>query len=902
MTIHDASLRIPGKSSSSGDLWLPLWMHSKDTAGIILQLLEEWLPKHFIELCGFGIDILKRLCCFLALVHDLGKITPVFASRITATIPEVRGKLECLGLQVGNTKDYSDEKKSPHARAGEQVLLNLGCPKGIAAVVGAHHGKPQDTMLHWQAELDAYDANLNGNDHDDRWDALRKEWFTAALEESGYTVMAELPEIRQPIQVLLTGLLIMADWIASNTDYFPLIPINSCGDLSMYPARVEDAWAKLALPEAWSPQSYVMDGDGFHNRFSFVPNAVQEMMLRAANDGHSGIYILEAQMGVGKTEAALAAAEILASKHHCGGVYFGMPTQATANGIFGRLAQWADMQTEDTRLAIRLAHGMAELNEDYRAFFRGSACVNEDGSAEERLIVHEWFSGHKQALLANFVIGTVDQLLLAALKQKHVMLRHLGLSGKVVILDECHAYDAYMNQYLERVLNWLGIYRIPVIILSATLPQERRVKLIEAYLNGSPTVGPEDWRIRRAYPLLTWTDGRTLHQETAVVAGDGKVVRIRHIENSELASLLRMAVAAGGCCGVIVNTVRFAQELTKTLQDAIPEAEVMLLHSRFVAPDRADREKQLLTRIGKHSSPEDRRGLIVVGTQVMEQSLDIDFDLLVTQLCPMDLLLQRIGRLHRHERVRPEALRKASCYILPADEGSRAVYGEWLLLRTGSLLPDEIILPHSIPELVQEIYRHPDEALLRDEANRSAWESHTRAMEIKERKAMNFRIDGPPPDNARRIRTIDGWLNTEYPVDGPTGEAAVRDGPSGITVLVMQEQRDGNISFLPWQHGGAAVSPTHMPDEETARSIAGQRLTLPLQFSSFGREEATIRDLEALNQTRLPEWQNSSWLHGELILLFDEQLHATLCGQELVYTKELGLIHYRKEGYDGNEV
>ena len=359
-----------------------------------------------------------------------------------------------------------------------------------------------------------------------------------------------------------------------------------------------------------------------------------------------------------------------------------------------------------------------------------------------------------------------------------------------------------------------------------------------------------------------------------------------------MVSLLRMAVDEGGCCGVIVNTVRLAQELTKTLQEAIPEAEVMLLHSRFVAPDRADREKELLTRIGKNSVPEDRRGLIVVGTQVMEQSLDIDLDLLVTQLCPMDLLLQRIGRLHRHERKRPEALSEASCYLLPADEGSRAVYGEWLLMRTESLLSDEIILPHSIPELVQETYREPDEVLLRDEMYNNAWIKHKSELQIKEQKATRFRIADPPSDNAKRIRTIDGWLDAKYPVDGPTGEAAVRDGQSGIAVLVMQEHGDGRLSFLPWQHGGATVSPSHMPDEETARRIAGQRLTLPLQFSIFDREEATIRELESLNRARLPEWQNSAWLHGELILLFDEQLHAVLCGKELVYTKELGLIYY----------
>ncbi len=898
----DLKKQIPGKASPSGALWLPLWMHSKDTAGIILRLLEEWLPRHFVELSGYRLEELKKICCLLALVHDLGKLTPVFAARITETIPDVRGKLEHLGLEVGSPAEYRDGKQTPHARAGEQLLLEMGCPDCLCAVVGAHHGKPQESMLQWKYELEAYSTNYNGKDNNGVWTALRKEWFADAMEESGFSDAGRIPKPRQPVQVLLSGLLIMADWIASNTEYFPLISVDSCGDPAMYPTRVEKAWAKLALPEAWSPQTYVMDGDWFVNRFSFYPNAVQNVMLRAANEGHGGIYILEAQMGVGKTEAALAAAEVLASKLSCGGIYFGLPTQATANGIFQRLVLWADKQAEDTQLAIRLAHGMAELNEDYRAFFRGAARVDEDGDNEERLIVHPWFNGRKQALLANFVIGTVDQLLLAALKQKHVMLRHLGLSGKVVVLDECHAYDAYMNQYLERALNWLGTYRIPVIMLSATLPEEQRKRLIEAYLNGRPDIEPEGWTTNRGYPLVTWTDGRAVKQETVGTKENGRRVRLKQTGEEQLIPLLRNAASVGGCCGVIVNTVRYAQELTKTIQDAIPEAEVMLLHSRFMAPDRADRERELLRRIGKYSTAESRRSLIVVGTQVMEQSLDIDLDMLVTQLCPMDLLLQRIGRLHRHERERPEQLREACCYILPADDGSRAVYGEWLLMRTGDLLPAEIMLPQSIPDLVQETYREPDEVLMKSKTYQDAWGSHTKGLRIKEQKATSFRISGPPPENTRRIRTIDGWLNTEFPVDGPSGEAAVRDGTSGITVLVMQEHEEGGVSFLPWQQSNAKLSPDRTPDEKTARAIAGQRLTLPFQLSSFGREKTTIRELEALNRSKLPEWQNSAWLHGELILLLDDRLHTTLCDHELIYSKNYGLICCRKEVSEDHEL
>ena len=134
-----------------------------------------------------------------------------------------------------------------------------------------------------------------------------------------------------------------------------------------YPARVDRAWEKLALPFPWEAQPGIADPQEFAVRFGFAPNAVQRAVLEAADTAaEPGILILEAQMGVGKTEAALAAAEIMANRFGLGGVFFGLPTQATANGIFPRLLGWADTQSEETLpQAIKLAHGMAELNECY---------------------------------------------------------------------------------------------------------------------------------------------------------------------------------------------------------------------------------------------------------------------------------------------------------------------------------------------------------------------------------------------------------------------------------------------------------------------------------------------------------------------------------------------------------
>lgn len=298
---------------------------------------------------------------------------------------------------------------------------------------------------------------------------------------------------------------------------------------------------------------------------------------------------------------------------------------------------------------------MAELNENYLRLQGRGVQLEEDAQEEHRVQVHQWFRGNKQALLANFVIGTVDQLLLAALAQKHVMLRHLGLAGKVVIIDECHAYDTYMNCYLDRTLEWLGWYKVPVILLSATLPARRRTELVEAYRQ-KKAAPDAPWKTSCGYPLLTWTDGAEVKQTAVPSDAPGQTVQLTTLTEPELPALLRRKLAEGGCAGVIVNTVKKVQKIAQLLRESLPDKEVQLFHAQFLMPDRAARENQLMARIGKGSAPECRNDLIVVGTQVMEQSLDIDLDVLVTELCPMDLLLQRIGRLHRHHRSRPRSV------------------------------------------------------------------------------------------------------------------------------------------------------------------------------------------------------------------------------------------------------
>lgn len=912
----ELSAAVAKSDRENGNDWLPFWMHSFDTAGIMEKLAQKRLPESISDYlcaeCG-GREKLFSTLKFCALVHDIGKLTIVFQSRIYDAV-DFSPFADCVELpkssSLGNASD------TPHALASEAILLKLGCREGVASIAGAHHGRPSalaDVCDQISGACTAVE-NFYGKRGKYRqlFESLWKEWIDFSLECAGFSELSDLPDMAVPAQVVISGMLITADWIASNTTYFPLISADQKGEFGDYPKRIENAWTTIGFPNMWESKArFGLDDEAFKERFGFLPNPTQADIISTATDAESsGIYIIEAPMGLGKTEAALALSEILAARAGAGGMFFGMPTQATSNGIFPRLEKWADGLAEDeqTLLAIKLAHGNAALNENYRELFTGHSNLNIE--SDSGLIVHDWFSGRKQTLLSDFVIGTVDQLLMAALKQKHVMLKHFGLSGKVVVVDECHAYDAYMSQYLDMAIKWLGIYKVPVIILSATLPEKRRAELIEAYTNSEKhrakhteayvdkTIADEAWKHSLAYPLLTYTENNAVKQKALAFDGENKEVSVRRIIRDEVAATAGYAVERGGCVGLIVNTVRKAQEIAAELQSAFPKAEVIIMHAQFIMTDRAKREEQILKRVGKRSTPESRRGLIIVGTQVLEQSLDLDFDLMITELCPMDLLLQRTGRLHRHNRVRPQGLETASCFVLDEtddsfDSGSAAIYGEWLLMRTRALLPNKLTIPSDIPLLVQQTYDETNNEMLGEltEGMKKAQEENKLRTGKKRRSAENYLISKP---SNKKGKCLDGWLDNDIkPNNEQTGEKAVRDGDPSVDVIALMRDREGLIRIIA-DKSETIIPADRPPSREEALLIARQKLRLPGFFGRRWKIDDTIEQLEAETQNVFSAWQDSALLKEEVVLLFDEDLNADLAGVQLHYDIKTGLT-YEKE-------
>jgi CRISPR-associated endonuclease/helicase Cas3 len=581
-------------------------------------------------------------------------------------------------------------------------------------------------------------------------------------------------------------------------------------------------------------------------------------------------------MGMGKTEAALVAAEIFANKFQTGGLFFALPTQATSDGIFPRLIDWIRNLEKEDLPTVNLVHSKSEWNEDF-ALLKSSSAANMDD--EEEAIVHPWFIGRKQAMLADYVVGTIDQLLLMALQQKHVMLRHLALANKIVIIDECHAYDAYMSHYLYRALRWLGVYKVPVIVLSATLPMQKRKEVIGYYLNQDEAkikeAGAEECSDHMGYPLITYTNGKEIKQKEIPWKETQKTIDIKMCEEENVSAMLQNLLKEGGVAGIICNTVSRAQQLAKSLEAIFGDA-VILIHSRLVTPDRIASEEILRKELGRQGVRPYLR--IVVGTQVLEQSLDIDFDVIFTELAPMDLLLQRLGRLFRHDgRKRPYQLTTPTCYLIQSSnqEGSLYIYGEYLLHQTSKQLPSKICLPRDIPRLVQEVYGglDLDEDLL---AVKEKWDNK---RQDQERRADAFCLQRPW---LNMEETMESLLVSSVQDDGEDrkAKAAVRDTQDTIEVILICEKQ-GQYELL----DGTKLPKDESPYDDLAKLIAKHTLRLPQKCSHY----AQLTALEKITNSKVRKWQESPWLSGELFLILDENGTALLDSYELQYTTKYGL-------------
>ncbi|MEV0924877.1 CRISPR-associated helicase Cas3' [Streptomyces spongiicola] len=964
--LGDPARSVWAKHDRDTDGWLPLWRHMEDSAEVARLLWDRWLPAGVrglvAEALPRGDSDARALVGWLAAVHDIGKATPAFACQVDTLADAMRGR----GLEMRSAKAMGPDRRiAPHGLAG-QVLLGEWLEERygwapartgqLTVVVGGHHGVPpeygQIKALYDRGEL-LRTPGASGR----VWRQVQTELLDACAECFGASGrLGDWRSVRlpQPVQVLLTALVILADWIASSPDLFPYFPdAASRSDRE----RLEAAWRGLDLPEPWRAEEPVESArELFASRFALPAGArarpVQEAAVELAREMEQpGLMIVEAPMGEGKTEAALAVAEVFAARSGAGGVFLALPTMATGNAMFPRLLDWLQRVpgVSGTRRSVHLAHSKAALNEDFADLMARAGPVAAIGvdeavpvssgrQAEGRrrasgeLVAHAWLRGRKKAMLASFVVGTVDQLLFAGLKSRHLVLRHLAVAGKVVVIDEAHAYDTYMSVYLDRVLSWLGAYRVPVVVLSATLPAARRSALLAAYAGRSGATAAEEASAEEAnaeeatasqaaYPLLTAVAPGGL-PEVRCPRASARATRVRVERLADgldvLAGRLEDELVDGGCVLVIRNTVRRVLETAEALRARFGAENVTVAHSYFVDLDRADKDRVLLRLFGPPEKTGDRPAgrHIVVASQVAEQSLDVDFDLLVSDLCPADLLLQRMGRLHRHRRGpdqqdRPSRLRTARCLVTGTDwaaevpvpvRGSVAVYGRYALLRSAAVfLPHlddparrPVELPTDIDPLVQGAYGEgpvgPDHWQGALEEAREQLGRHR--VDQAERAAV-FRLG----DVGKPGRPLFGWVaagvgDTD---DTATGRAQVRDSRDGLDVVVVQRRGDGSLATLPWltpdvkreRRAGVELPQGATPSRFAARTAASCGLRLPPRFSG----ETLDRAIEELERLYLPHWQgkDSPWLSDQLILALDEDCQTRLAGFVLRYSPSDGL-------------
>ena len=702
----------------------PLLYHMLDVAAVAGLVWDHCLIPQLRRRLedSLGTDARTEIV-FLSGAHDLGKASPGFQKK---KVPELS---QHFGLQFSD-----NDQNRPHgfisAHVLKEALGSCSASAILGQIAGGHHG-----VFPRSAELRMGRDTLGNN----CWKTARQELLQEFTDTVGFHLkqaQSRMDIVDPAVVPILAGFIPVVDWIGSNQDFFPCVA--ECGTpvatgASDYWTNAQDQAQRALEKLGWLPAVTFADEAQFDAVFSgFTPNALQASAIEQASQQTCPyLMIVEAPMGHGKTEAALYAADMAMCRGFARGMYIAMPTQATGNAMFRRvLNDYLKQRGHQGKLNLQLVHGDAllaqvgEVKEGEVPEFNPKS-IGDEGDLEAQ----SWFTAEKRPLLAPFGVGTIDQSLLSVLQTKHWFVRLFGLARKVVIFDEVHAYDAYMSTILERLLHWLAEVDCTVILLSATLPEAKRQALAKAYS------GRDDGE-HKPYPRITlarpWHYPQDYAQEPPVCEeipmGESRPVGLE-IAKTDLASLtetLSKGLEHGGCAAVICNTVNRSIQVFKHLRDNLRDTECLLFHARTLKMWRREREEEVLRKFGKgkkqadgtYANPHRPTRAVLVATQVIEQSLDLDFDLMISEIAPIDLLLQRCGRLHRHPRQRPAGLEMPQFIVLcdaqtagpPPEsfgESIEFVYDRYILLRTWLTLRerDMIEVPAEIEALVEAVYR-----------------------------------------------------------------------------------------------------------------------------------------------------------------------------------------------------
>lgn len=791
--------------SPRGGMSHSLLGHLLDVGVAASVLLEDRRADVDVVADGLGLEFeeARRWMVVLAALHDLGKATPTFQAKWPDGAPP-----EALG------RAWID---LPHGRATwvllHATLRDLGwsgrVARAAAHAVGVHHGVLDDAS---QIRPGAYDPTALGEDRMP-WDGWRRALVDDVRAAFGATAVPGAT--RSPILrtwARLAGLTSVADWIGSSLE--PLPPVV---DVDQYVRDRFDAVRARLKAIGWpssGPWWQAPPGEGFASWFgtpdkSFVPFPMQEAVAAAFADpdGPPGLLVIEAPMGEGKTEAAFYA---LVQDGGARGAYIALPTQATSDALFGRLRTFVDRHA-GRGVPLTLAHAAARI--------AASAPVEgASGDGQAAASGAAWFSTGRRELLAELGVGTVDQALLGVMPSRHHFVRLWALADKTVVIDEVHAFDAYTGGLIASLVEWLAASGARTVLMSATLPRATTAALTAAYARGIGV--PAQDVPHEPYPRLTLVDRDGRLRSTSFPARRSATIALRSAPFAidALADAVAGAAATGAAVGVVVNRVDRAQLLALALRDRVPD--LALLHARWPLAERVRREQAVVAHFGPKGTVAERRG-VVVGTQVIEQSLDLDFDVLFSDLAPVDLLLQRSGRLHRHVgRERPDPYGAPVLHIAgfgtadaPEEPAVDTVYAAYLMWRTWAALVAKgasVTFPRDLDELVQTVYGDDTLAALEPYGDRlrALEQEHAQATNVAA-TAAEYHLLGPPSQVASEAwgnphgdeHTRRPWVQltptrlgkrsvTVVPVvvDGPTWRVAGTEGAVDVRARTLSER------------------------------------------------------------------------------------------------------------------
>ena len=697
------------------DPYKQLLAHMIDVGSCVIEFLSAKSSVSYLDYlvsqwhCDRNTAI--RFTAYLAAMHDIGKAMPCFQSKNAEWLSKCPESVKVLFRESGT--DILHEFASKQIfnrvwkeRSPEDEILRLS----YATVLSMHHQRNEQLRVRIP----------------DEWQEIQNQIESVASNCFYEDGILPVPDNINSVCYLLTGIIILCDYVASSGPFSQLQRLH-VGYTEKSLETAHTTLRKYGLVDDSDKRIIKTFSDVFPG--IAAPRPIQKKCETL--DVFSPLTIIEAPMGEGKTEAALYLAERMCQASNKRGIYVALPTQATSNQMYSRVN--AMLETLGGHKS-RLMHGAA--------FMMDTVAEDDINISTDNPEAEKWLgSSLRMGLFDQNGVGTVDQVMASVLRMKFSPLRMAGLFNKILIIDELHAYDAYMSKIIQSLLKWCHEYKVQAIVLSATLQKSQKASYLSCYKDDAEHFCEE----KEPYPLITQisNDGTIRSYATnSTMEAAYKFKIVPFGDNCEaIANYTLDKVRNGGCYCVLLNTIKKAQAVYRILLEKSAndeELDIALLHAKVTVGEKAEAEKKCLEKYGRASSCRPQKS-IVVATQVLEQSLDLDFDGMITDLAPIDSLLQRIGRVHRHRLpVRPDSMKLPEiAVIIPAASAptqldtrygsSGHVYYPFLLFNTEQLIKkyETINVPNDVRTVIEAVYGSIDEK------NMKAWRDMSFSQDIK---------------------------------------------------------------------------------------------------------------------------------------------------------------------------